>query len=87
MADSMESRSQLKQELSVRLRQVRIARYGEFGESALAEALGVPARTWHNYEAGIGVPGEIVLAFLVLTDVEPRWLLGGEGETFRQMRS
>lgn len=29
------------------------------------------------------VPGHVLLRFLVLTRVEPRWLLDGEGRTYR----
>ena len=88
MADSMEFRSKLKsgEDLGERLCQVRLAWHGEHGGPTLARALGIPARTWANYEAGVVMPGQLLLAFLVLTDVEPRWLLRGEGEKYRQPR-
>ncbi len=62
-----------------RLRQVRRECYGEDGIYSLAVALGLPARTWENYEHGVTIPGEILLRFLVLTSTSPRWLLTGEG--------
>jgi transcriptional regulator with XRE-family HTH domain len=71
------SRVVAKQELGGRLRQVRTELYGEDGGPELARLLGLPARTWANYEAGVTIPGEVLLALLDLTGVEPRWLLRG----------
>ena len=36
-----------------------------------------------DFEAGVEVPGWIILRFIELTDVEPHWLLTGEGERYR----
>lgn len=69
--------------LANRLRQVRIARYGPDSGDRLSRLLGVPAATWGNCEAGVLLPGELLLRFLVLTGAEPRWLLSGEGPMFR----
>jgi transcriptional regulator with XRE-family HTH domain len=68
--------------ISDRLREVRIERYGEFGTAALADELGVPARTWENYERGVTVPGEVMLKFLSHTGVRPDWLLTGSGHRY-----
>lgn len=65
--------------LAHRLHEIRIEMYGDDGGPSLAETLGVPARTWANYESGVTIPGLVLLRFIVATDVEPRWLLTGEG--------
>jgi hypothetical protein len=69
-------------ELAARLREVRVAIYGVHGGPELAELLGLPYRTWCNYEQGITIPGTILLAFVVATGVDPGWLLHGEGPMF-----
>lgn len=66
-----------------RLRRVRAGRFGVDGIPRLARLLSIPERTWANYEAGVRVPGDLLLQFLVLTGAEPRWLLEGEGPMFR----
>jgi hypothetical protein len=70
-------------ELSPRIREVRLERYGEGGIPTLAEALKIPARTWLNFEGGVAAPASVILQFIELTDVEPHWLLTGEGERYR----
>jgi hypothetical protein len=69
--------------LAERLRQVRTELFGERGGPEMARRLGVPVRTWYNYEAGVTVPAEVVLRFVELTAVEPLWLLHGKGPKFR----
>ena len=66
-----------------RLRQVRHARFGERGAPELARLLGLPARSWYNYEIGVTVPAPLLLRFLEVTGAEPRWLLHGDGPMFR----
>jgi hypothetical protein len=66
--------------LARRLRDVRLAMYGEHGGPLLAEALKIPARTWANYESGVTIPGLVLLRFIAMTEVEPHWLLNGEGQ-------
>jgi hypothetical protein len=66
-------------ELAGRLREVRLERFGQHGAPMLAEILRVPARTWANYEAGVNIPGVVLLRFLVATGTEPEWLLTGCG--------
>ena len=56
--------------------------YGDEGIPRLAEELGIPPRTWANYEAGVTIPDTILLAFLCATSAAPRWLLLGEGLRF-----
>jgi hypothetical protein len=65
--------------LARRLREVRLAMYGEHGGPLLAEALAIPARTWANYESSVTIPGVVLLRFIAVTGVEPHWLLTGEG--------
>jgi hypothetical protein len=69
--------------LSERLHEIRIERFGERGGSEMARQLGLPVRTWYNYEAGVTVPAEVLLKFMELTSVEPMWLLHGRGPKFR----
>ncbi len=46
--------------------------------------IGLPSRTWCNYESGVTIPGEVLLRFLAITDTEPLWLLDGEGPRYRR---
>jgi hypothetical protein len=72
----------LKCNLASRIRDVRIALYGENGGPMLAQALGIPFRTLHNYEAGCTIPAHAILRFIRLTGVDPHWLLTGDGARF-----
>jgi hypothetical protein len=74
----------VKHGLSDRLRSLRTEFYGERGGPDLARTLGIPVRTWYNYENGVTVPAEIILRIVELTSVEPVWLLRGEGTKFRE---
>jgi SOS-response transcriptional repressor LexA len=74
---------QTKASLSERLRAIRAELFGERGGPELARRLGIPIRTWYNYESGVTVPGEVILRFVELTGVDPIWLLHGEGPRFR----
>lgn len=49
----------------------------------MARRLGLPVRTWYNYESGVTVPAEVLLRFVELTTVEPLWLLHGKGPKYR----
>ena len=69
--------------LADRIRHVRREAFGEDGVPDLAFQIGVPARTWENYETGVSVPGDVILRFTVLTRVEPAWLLTGDGPIYR----
>jgi hypothetical protein len=68
--------------LARRLRLVREELYGDGGVPRLAEALGVPTKTWENYEAAVKMPAVVLLAFLGLTGVRPGWLLTGTGSRY-----
>jgi hypothetical protein len=72
-----------KHSLSERLRELRSEQFGERGGPELARRLGLPVRTWYNYEAGVTIPAEVVLRIIEMTAVEPMWLLHGRGPKFR----
>src|SRR3954463_14355437 len=74
---------QAKFALAERLCSLRSELYGERGGSEMARRLGLPIRTWYNYESGVTVPAEVMLRFVELTSVEPLWLLHGKGPKFR----
>ena len=78
------SRLKLKSVISHRLREIRQELFGEHGGPELARRLNLPARTWYNYETGVTVPAEVLLAFIDQTGVSPIWLLTGEGPRYRQ---
>src|SRR5690242_10276112 len=69
--------------LAARLREIRVEVMGDTGGPEMARRLGVPPRSWYNYEIGVTVPAEVLLRFLDVTGADPRWLLTGEGERFR----
>jgi transcriptional regulator with XRE-family HTH domain len=68
--------------LAQRVYEVRLERYGKDGVPELAEAVGVPPRTWLNYEAGVTIPAPVILRFILATGASPGWLLGGRCETY-----
>src|SRR4051794_16211204 len=63
--------------LADRVREVRLDRFGDRGAPMLAAALGLPHRTWMNYEAGVTIPAPVILRFIDITGVSPGWLLDG----------
>ena len=75
-------RVNVKASISQRLREVRQEMFGDHGGPELARRLNLPARTWYNYETGVTVPAEVLLAFIDQTSANPVWLLSGEGERF-----
>src|ERR1700757_2882296 len=72
-----------KYSLAERLSRLRAELFGDRGGPELARQLGLPVRTWYNYEAGVTVPAEVILKLIELTSVEPMWLLHGKGPKFR----
>jgi hypothetical protein len=66
-----------------RLSEVRQEKYGPIGAPLLAMTLGLPLRTWLNYEAGVTIPGEVLLRFIEAARVDAHWLLTGEGPKYR----
>jgi len=81
------TRVNVKASLSRRLREVRQELFGEHGGPELSRRLGLPARTWYNYETGVTVPAEVLLEFIEQTGVNPSWLLGGEGPRYKHASS
>jgi hypothetical protein len=77
----------VKNDLADRLRLIRVELCGERGGSEMARQLGVPVRTWYNYENGVTVPAEVILNFIVLMGVEPVWLMTGEGPKWKTASS
>jgi hypothetical protein len=75
-------RLSIKTALSRRLREIRQELYGDHGGPELARRLNLPARTWYNYETGVTVPAEVLLAFIELTGACPVYLTTGEGPRF-----
>jgi Peptidase S24-like len=73
--------------LAERLAALRSELFGDRGGPEMARRLGIPVRTWYNYEGGVTVPAEVALKIIELTSVEPAWLLHGEGPKFRRPRS
>jgi hypothetical protein len=76
-------RVNVKASLSRRLREIRQDIFGEHGGPELARRLGLPARTWYNYETGVTVPAEVLLEFIEQTGASSMWLLSGEGPRYR----
>jgi hypothetical protein len=81
MAPSRHQR--IRASLADRLRVIREERFGDEVEP-LADDLDIPADTWRNYETGVTVPAEILLAFIDLTGVRPHWLLTGRGDRYSE---
>jgi Peptidase S24-like len=73
--------------LAERLAALRSELYGDRGGPEMARRLGIPVRTWYNYEGGVTVPAEVILKIIELTSVEAGWLLHGDGAKFRHGRS
>jgi hypothetical protein len=76
---SIRTRLALAQRLSVLQTEV----YGNRAGPQLAKELGISVRTWYNYLHGVTIPGEVLLRLIIVTCVEPRWLLHGDGPIFR----
>jgi hypothetical protein len=70
--------------LAERLGALRSELFGERGGPEMARRLGIPVRTWYNYEGGVTVPAEVILRIIELTSIEPVWLLHGKGPKYRQ---
>src|SRR3984957_6399642 len=73
--------------LAERLAALRLWLFGDRGGPEMARRLGIPVRTWYNYEGGVTVPAEVILKIIELTSVEPAWLLRGEGPRLRPTRA
>lgn len=74
----------LKDDLALRVAEVRRELYGEHGGPLLAEDLRLPFRTWANFEAGCTIPAQVILRFIEVTRADPHWLLTGAGPRYRR---
>lgn len=77
-------RVSVKAQIASRLRDIRQELFGEHGGPELARRLNLPARTWYNYETGVTVPAEVLLAFIDQTGANPEWLLNGHGPKYHR---
>ena len=78
--------SAVKNKLAWRIREIRQELYGEHGGPMVAEALGIPFRTWVNYENGCTIPAPSILRFIEVTRANPHWLLTGRGDKYTPRR-
>ena len=76
----------LKLSVAQRLSEVRHEKYGPAGAPLLAITLGLPLSTWLNYEAGVTIPGEVLLRFIESAQVDAHWLLTGAGPEISRKR-
>ena len=74
--------SAVKNDLAWRIREIREELFGEHGGPIVAESLGIPFRTWLNYENGHTIPASSILMFIELTRANSHWLLTGDGEKY-----
>lgn len=74
---------EIKDNLASRIREVREDLFGAHGGPLLASRLRIPFRTLHSYETGSTIPAHAILRFIEVTEVDPHWLLTGEGERFQ----
>jgi hypothetical protein len=63
--------------------ELRTEMFGERGGATMARRLGLPLRTWYNYEVGTAIPAEVVLRVIEMTSVESDWLLNGNEPKYR----
>jgi transcriptional regulator with XRE-family HTH domain len=63
--------------LAERLRLIRVEHYGETGAEVLSARLGIPPKTWANYESGVTPAAPVLLRLIQVTGVHPLWLLDG----------
>lgn len=74
----------VKRALAARLAELRAELFGDRGGAESARRLGLPLRTWYNYEMGVTIPATVILKLIELTSVEPIWLLHGRGPKYRK---
>ena len=72
--------------LGHRVGAIRLELFGQDGCPALAATLGLPARTWANYEDGVTMPAWVLLKFIEVTGASPHWLRSGEGTRYSGCR-
>lgn len=75
----------IREAIGRRLAEIRTELDGPHGADRFAIRLGIPGRSWRNYETGVAVPAEVILWVIELTSVDPMWLLHGAGPTYRKL--
>lgn len=67
--------------LAERIVFIRCELYGEGsgGLDAMAAELSLKSLIWAAYEAGVTIPGPIMIHFLVATKANPAWMMSGTG--------
>jgi hypothetical protein len=88
MARAKTSPEAIRNRLAIakRMVELRTELFGVRGGAAMARRLGLPLRTWYNYEEGTAIPAEVILRIIELTSVEPAWLLYEKGPKYRLTR-
>jgi hypothetical protein len=74
----------LRRPIVIRLAELRTRHFGSDGIAACAHRVGVPHRSWYNYEHAVAVPGEVILRVIEATNGEPMWLLYGREPMYRE---
>lgn len=67
-----------KLELAQKIKTLRMMKFGERGGPELARRLGLPIRTWYNYESGVTMPAEVLIDFLHATGASLETLLADD---------
>jgi hypothetical protein len=77
---------QVRQKLAIgeRLKLLRLELRGEQDYAVFTRSMGIPLRSWYNYELGNSIPAEVILRIIEATDVEPMWLLHGTEPRYRE---
>lgn len=70
-------------DMAERLREIREDLYGAHGAQFMADRLNIPLKTWLHFESGVVVSGQTILKLIVETNVNPRWLLSGQGPKYK----
>ena len=81
--NSVPDKEHARKLLAEPLKEIRVEQYGENGTAEVACLLKIPVRTWSNYERGVTIPAQVILLFIAMTSVSPKWLLFGHGEKYR----
>lgn len=70
-----------KNEISGRLRFLRLKNFGERGKRAFANSIGIPLSTYASYESGRTPPSDILVKISEITSCDLKWLMTGQVST------
>lgn len=73
----------LRRDIASRLEILRHKLYGPRRLAEFAASTGMPKRSVWNWLRGTAIPAEAILRLIIEYDVEPRWLLTGDGPMLR----